>query len=225
MKGLASMMKISIKVSVAILLLFTVFAIFFYKVKNNEVISTTLLYVYQDFFVEADKPNNLMLGSSTIRKIDSKKFLACGPWLNRGIGNSTLSVLENYLSITPLAIIPAKILLYAGENDISRGDSIESTIHSYKELIQSLLVEYPGSDVHIIAIKPSPKRRKYWESFGIVNSALDVFSTESNNVYFHSYSNQEEGYGLSSFASDGVHLSEEGYSVFTTGFNKGCKVN
>lgn len=219
------MIKLNVKISITIILLFIVFSVGFYKIKKNEVISTTLLYIYQDFFVDSHTQHNLMLGSSTIKNIDHQRFLSCGPWLNRGIGNSTISAFKRYLSITSLDITPAKILLYAGENDLSRGGSIENTIHSYNELIQNLLAKYPKSDLHIIAIKPSPRRHDYWESFDIVNNSLEELPNELKNLYFHSYKNHEKGFGLSSFANDGVHLSGEGYRVFTADFNKGCDVN
>ena len=109
------MAKFIIAVTVFIVILLINFVWFFILPINSEALSTKLKYMLEDVTTKHGS-KNLMLGSSTIKKIDQKQYLECGTWLNRGIGNSYISNLSNYLKISPLSISPPKILLYAGEN-------------------------------------------------------------------------------------------------------------
>lgn len=204
-------------------LIFVSISVFGYKVINNEVTSTTIKYILLDISLE-DKHYDLMLGSSTIKRLNKNKYLVCGTWLNRGIGSSTISNLNTYIEMTNLEITPAKILLYAGENDISRGMGVGEAIDSYKKLIQKLLDKYPGSDIHAVAIKPSPNRREHWEDFAAFNNAVDLYAGKLNGLYFHRQSKGQPDYSPASFIGDGIHLSNVGYNTFTSGFNKTCKI-
>lgn len=131
---------------------------------RREVARTTIRHIAEDGFF-SQRQNNLMLGSSSIRRLYSDRYLACGTWLNRGIGAALIASIERYLRISPLTISPANILLYAGENDISEGGRVESIVDSYTQLIGHLRDNYPQSNLHVIAIKPSPSRVGDWSAF------------------------------------------------------------
>ena len=193
-------------------------------VMKDLVRSTQIEYFLSDLTTEHGS-KNLMLGSSSIRNLNQNIFLQCGSWLNRGIGNSTVSDLSTYLKFSPLSINPPHILLYAGENDISKGMSTSETVNTYKDLIAYLVKEYPNSNIHIVAIKPSPARRSFWTAFTAVNDKLEDLSKELNSVYFHSHPEGNSGFGNASFVADGIHLADEGYIMFTSGINKACQTN
>jgi len=193
-------------------------------ITKNEVVSSYIQYVFEDITTEHGN-KNLMLGSSTIKKLNQKKYLNCGRWLNRGIGNSTISNLSTYLSVSPLSINPSQILLYAGENDISRGLSSDETTNTYKKFLSYLSSEYPDSSIHVLAIKPSPKRQAHWSKFSTVNNTLEAELKDMENVTFHTHPKGEQGFGNSSFIDDGIHLTEEGYSMLTAGLREICKTN
>lgn len=208
---------------VFVFILFVSISLLVHRVTNNEVTSTIIKYIFLDLSL-GHKYYDLMLGSSTIKRLNKNKYLACGIWLNRGIGNSTISNLNNYIEMTYLEIKPSKILLYAGENDISRGASVDETIDSYRKLIQILFDTYPDSEIHTIAIKPSPNRHEYWKEFIIFNDAVEKISNKVDRLYFHQLPKGQPEYSAASFISDGVHLTNEGYYTFTSGFNKTCKI-
>ena len=209
--------------AVVIILLVSIVSIYQFVV-DDEVQSSTLSYLIDDAMIDGGN-RDLMLGSSTIKRLNQHQFLKCGFWLNRGIGNSTISSLRSYLSLTPLSINPSKILLYAGENDISKGISVTETIEAYKRLVKILLNKYPGSKLHVIAIKPSPSRRIHWNEFSMVNNSLEIYAKEFSQVYFHPHPTGSKGFNRESFENDGVHLTDQGYSIFTIGINKVCKTN
>lgn len=218
------MTKCIIAVTIFIVILLINFVWFFILPINSEALSTKLKYMLEDVTTKHGS-KNLMLGSSSIKKLDQNKHLACGRWLNRGIGNSSISNLSNYITISPLSINPSKILLYAGENDISNGMNTSEATSAYKMLIANLTNKYPDSDVHVIAVKPSPTRQAYWSEFSDFNDKLEAELEGRKYLFFHSHPKGDTGYDSSSFSFDGIHLTEQGYEVFTSGFNKTCKTN
>jgi len=197
--------------------------LYLYRLNRSEVLETTLSYIIEDFFIDhADK--NLMLGSSSIKRLDHLKYLSCGSWVNRGIGNSVIEDLSRYVDFTPLSIKPKIILLYAGENDISRGINTETTINAMKALIDTLIEKFPESSIHIIAIKPSPKRELFWKDFHVVNGNVKKYVQSLNSVFFHSHFKQDNKNKSLNFVADGVHLSDNGYRVFTKGVKEACEI-
>ena len=180
----------------------------------------TVQYVYQDLF-QAHEHTDLMLGSSTVQRLNTSAYLDCGDWLNRGIGNSRVPDVRRYLALTFLPIKPSRVLLYAGENDLSAGLSVGDTLTAYRELVEGLLQSYPDSDIHIFALKLSPARRAHWSKFQELNRALQALSQESDRVSFHSH--HLNGDGAPGFLNDGIHLTDAGYRRFTLEFNRTCR--
>src|SRR6201987_818261 len=83
------------------------------------------------------KPNGILfIGSSSIRKwTDLEQRFADKPIIRRGVGGCELSQLVKYY--TPYILFPyhpAKIFIYAGENDIASGESADSVFTNLKAL-------------------------------------------------------------------------------------------
>ena len=214
-------MKLKTTLMLAGLLLF-VLGLLVYAVARDPVSSRTVKYAYQDLFL-AHEPVDLMLGSSSIEMLDTPVYLSCGDWLNRGIGNSRVSDINNYLALTFLPIKPPRILLYAGENDLSGGMSVDDTFAAYQRLVERLLQRYPDSEIHVLALKRSPARRGYWRQFEELNRVLQAFSGESDRVHFHAHNLESKGGGAPDFLKDGIHLTDAGYRSFTQEFNRTCR--
>jgi lysophospholipase L1-like esterase len=195
-------------------------------VLEDEELKTTVKYWIYDAF-QGNTRRNLMLGSSSIARLDAEKYVSeCGAWLNRGIGNSTISGLRRYLRYSPLSIAPFNILLYTGENDISRGLSVDNTIRQYKDLLQYLLDSYPKSRLHVIALKPSPARKAFWAEFSATNQAIAKFLAGTPQAFFHEpvWPPFAEN-NPAAFLPDGIHLTDRGYDIFVTQVRKACKSN
>lgn len=208
---------------VALILLILLLVGFTFFLFNNQELKVLAGYIFEDVFLESSD-QDLMLGSSSILRLKPREHLRCGFWLNRGIGNSTISSLKRYIYISSLFHTPTKILIYAGENDISKGSSVARTIREYEELLLYILKKYPVAELHVIAIKPSPARRDFWDKFQRVNEALEKYLGQIQRAYFHSPNwNAQTEKELASFTNDGVHLTYHGYTLFTSEINKLCR--
>ncbi len=219
----------------SVLLVFCLLLAFFIRVVlSNEAVRVTAHYLIEDI-KNSYGQSNLMLGSSTIQKLghnygqqidqrfEKSGLQNCGLWLNRGIGNSTISTLHRYLKSTRLAIDPPIVLLYAGENDISFGDTVDEAFKKYKQLLQRLIDTYPESEIHIIAIKPSPERRAYWTKFKQLNARIRAYVNAKPSIIFHSHVESDWESHSANFQQDGVHLTEHGYGLFMAGIEQVCR--
>lgn len=193
-------------------------------IRKDEVLSTTLAYLVQDYRHRA-QTDNLMLGSSSIRRLDVTLLSDCGSWLNRGIGNSIIPDLRRYLRVSPLAISPSRILIYAGENDVARKRSVQESFEEYVLLLDQLIEKFPTAQIHMIGIKPSPSRKAAWEGFSALNDKLQQYAQLHERLFFHPFNVSDETHLKSLFTTDGIHLTRQGYQTLISGVAAQCKAN
>lgn len=190
--------------------------------RGKEALMLKMKYLIQDLFVE-QVPTNLLLGSSSAMRLNTD-FLNCQPWLNRGIGNSLIKNISNYIELTPLKIQPNAIVIYAGENDISSGITTENVADEYHNLLLELMKKFPRSQTIILPIKPSPAREEFWADFKHVNLQIAAISEEHVQIHFYdklwdSLSPMNETH----FLPDGLHLNEDAYKHVISSINLKCQ--
>ena len=191
-------------------------------IRNDEVLHTNIKYVLTDYMVNTEHAN-LMIGSSSIARLNPALINHCGKWINRGIGNSQLKDVIRYVLYSPNKTLD-NILIYAGENDVSYGLSIKQTVDRYKELLIGILKRHPDTLIHVLAIKSSPKRQSYWAAFRQVNLEIEAYVRSHTNIYFyHSSHLHNENTLHDYYQSDGIHLNTLGYLHFINGFSEQCK--
>ena len=101
----------------------------------------------------------LFVGSSSIRMWTN--LAADFPTLqviNRGFGGSAVADTTHFAERIIFPYQPSKIVLYAGDNDIARGDSPEEVLQNFRELVEKVHAELPKAKIYFLAIKPSPSR-------------------------------------------------------------------
>lgn len=180
-------------------------------------------YIQSDQYIFAQE-ENLLLGSSSILTLSASRGLMCGSWLNRGIGASHISDIIQYMNLTTLSIMPAHIVIYAGENDLSEGKSIENVFTDYRLLLNIIKKRYPASTVLIVSIKKSPKRQDVWKRFKSLNSRLKELAAKKYNVKFLDINVLLDGDDKKfHYQKDGIHLSHTGMALFINGINVSCE--
>ena len=101
----------------------------------------------------------LFVGSSSIRMwtnlaADFPKLQV----INRGFGGSAVPDSTHFADRIIFPYEPAKIVMYAGDNDIARGDSPEEVLQNFQAFVKKVHVQLPKTKIYFLAIKPSPSR-------------------------------------------------------------------
>ena len=129
-----------------------------------------------------------------------------------------------YLDFSFLTLTPQHILLYAGENDLQRGISVERAKSNMQALISRIEAQYPATTIHILGVKYSPKRKAQWKKFAAFNAYFQAFSLTNTSFYFyHHPALQSPTTDDSLFTADGIHLTEKGVQSFVEGVLQVCK--
>ena len=116
-------------------------------------------------FETADRTNAppvggvLFVGSSSIRLWTNlaEKFPE-HRIISRGFGGSHLPDVIHFADRIVVRYKPAKIVLYAGDNDIAKGRSAQQVFEDFKTFAAQVHSDLPQTKIYFLAIKPSPLR-------------------------------------------------------------------
>jgi lysophospholipase L1-like esterase len=161
----------------------------------------------------------VFVGSSSIRFWPTAQRFPGLPVINRGFGGSHISDVNHYVNETVLKYSPELVVHYAGDNDISAGKSPEQVFEDYRAFTEMVLAELPSTHILFIGLKPSILRWESWPQMEEVNRLVREYSV--GNVNLHYVDTGEPMLGSASepdpaqFVADGLHLSEQGYDIWT----------
>ncbi|MEN6385014.1 MAG: GDSL-type esterase/lipase family protein [Phycisphaerales bacterium] len=177
-------------------------------------------------FVDNDKKNPppknavLFVGSSSIRMWDTSKWFPDIPNINRGFGGSY--VIDSYIYadqiITPYK--PRTIVFYAGDNDAADKKPPQMVLADFEALFFKVRKELPKTKIVVISTKPSIARWKFWPQMLEANNYIEIFCKKQQNTAFVDVSKvmlDSAGQPRKDiFLSDGLHLNEKGYELWTS---------
>jgi lysophospholipase L1-like esterase len=162
----------------------------------------------------------IFIGSSSIRRWNSLAEDFPGVRvLNRGFGGSQMidSVLYAKRVITPHR--PRAVIVYAGDNDVSKGKDGNRVLRDFKNLVSSIREESPRTTIGFIAIKPSLKRWNLWPEIQYANQLVESYAADHPGVSYLDIATPmlgDDGKPRPElFAGDGLHLNEEGYATWS----------
>jgi lysophospholipase L1-like esterase len=162
----------------------------------------------------------LFTGSSSIRFWkDPVEDFNNDKILNRGFGGSQIiDLIENFDQII-LKYHPKKIVIYSGDNDVDIGKSAEIVYGDFCTLFGMIKAELPDAEVVYIAIKPSISRWDKVLEMSKTNTMIYEFLNKQGNGTFvdiFSLMIDLDGKPIKAlFVEDGLHMSEEGYQLWT----------
>lgn len=162
----------------------------------------------------------LFVGSSSIGGwTDMEDRLQDYAIIRRGFGGSTYSDILMYLHDIVLPYRPSKLFLYAGENDLVQGKTIDSIITTLAKIQAAIKKELPYTDLYIISVKPSIKLQTYKAEITELNRRIQAYAlaqpgtvsyVDIHNAMLDSEGNVKPGL----FISDNLHLNAAGYDVW-----------
>jgi lysophospholipase L1-like esterase len=162
----------------------------------------------------------VFLGSSSIRFWSTLAADFPGvSVINRGFGGSELgdSVFYADRIVTPYA--PRVVVLYAGENDISAGQSPEDVLANFRAFRAKVHAAVPRARIIFLAIKESPSRAKVRPQVRAANQLIAAECATDARCTFVDVATPlltaGGDYRPELFKDDRLHLNPAGYAIWT----------
>ncbi len=137
----------------------------------------------------------------------------------RGFGGSVMNDVLHYVDRIVLPYRPRAILLYEGDNDVSRGTSPDSISVCFQALVTRVHAELPKTRFYVLSVKPSGSRWEQWPRMQQVNTQLAEICDLDERLHFVDVASPflgVDGRPDSLFyRSDRLHLNAAGYRVWT----------
>jgi hypothetical protein len=173
---------------------------------------------YQEF--ESTSNTLVFTGSSSIRKWISLGEDLNHPYIiNTGFGGSHMSDLAFFIDDLVVNFQPSQVFIYEGDNDLEWGVPSELVLEKAKEVVRVIQRKNPNTQIFFLAAKPSPRRWELKEVYEKFNEQLLHYTASIDGVYFiDTWSpllNKKNVPEPSYYVEDSLHLSEEGYRVWT----------
>jgi lysophospholipase L1-like esterase len=175
-------------------------------------------------FAELDKKDFpktggvLFVGSSSIRgwrtlAQDFPEFRS----INRGFGGSHLEDVNHYIKQIVFPYKPKLIVLYAGENDLVSGKSVERVFSDFRQFIFLMRKNLPKTRLIVVSVKPSPSRWNYVAQFTELNRLMKAETERDKHLFFADVWTpmlDENGDPKKEiFLGDRLHMNPEGYKI------------
>ncbi len=158
-------------------------------------------------------------GSSSIRLWNLKKSFPDDTYWNVGFGGSEIRDSTLFVNRLIKPYKPKTIIFYAGDNDVANGRKPEQLLHDFAEFTESIHTLLPRTKIVFISIKPSIKRESLIEKQMKANLLIRQYCEQDKRLAFVDISSlmySDDGKLIPSlFVKDGLHLSPEGYELWS----------
>jgi lysophospholipase L1-like esterase len=157
-------------------------------------------------------------GSSSIRLWDTLAQDFDARVLNLGFGGSTLEACDYFFPRLVPPVHPRSLLVYAGDNDLGDGQSVDQVLISFRSLADKVKKSLGGIPFGFVSVKPSPARYSILDRIRRLNDLVrrDIESRPSGYYVdvFPAMLDQSGKPRAEFFLEDGLHLSREGYQLW-----------
>lgn len=158
-------------------------------------------------------------GSSSVRgwKSLSNDFPGL-PVINRGFGGSRMDQCVMYLDRVVVPLKPRAIFIYAGDNDLAGGHSVERFLSNTRAFVSAVQSKLPETRIVFISIKPSPSRAKLLDKVKDANAQVKLLAAEKGFEFVDVATPMlgEDGQPREElFGPDRLHMNAKGYELWT----------
>lgn len=139
--------------------------------------------------------------------------------LKRGFGGSTMVEVNRYRDRIVTNYRPRIVVVYAGENDIAAGGSVDALLEQYEDFSRHLAERLPDTKLCFISIKPSPARIAFWGEMEWANFRLDrLVQTDPGRLcYIDITPLMLDAYGdplEALYLADHLHINRQAYLLW-----------
>ena len=177
------------------------------------------------------EPETLFYGSSSIRIWSdlAADFSDLHP-VNLGFGGSTLAACTWFFDRVMSEYKPKRLIVYAGENDLSDGRHPEELFIFFQELTARVTNRFGPLPCYFISLKPSIARWAIVKQFKYTN---DLISAEIKLNHpgwywidvFNLMLNPDGSLVKENYSADGLHMNEKGYKIWKTAIQNALSVH
>lgn len=164
----------------------------------------------------------LFVGSSTIRMWSNlETSFPRHTVINRGFGGSTMADALFYFDRLVKPYAPALIVLYEGDNDLAEGKTVNQVFAEYTNFLGRVEMDLPGTDVALVAVKPSPSRASLMPAMAALNDRLRALADGLHIRFVDVYTpmlNASNQPRPELFLSDMLHMNSTGYALWQSIF-------
>lgn len=138
--------------------------------------------------------------------------------INRGFGGSHLEDVNFYAEQIVFPYKPKLIVLYAGENDLVAGKSIERVFSDFNKFVSLVRQKTPKTRIIFISLKPSPSRWEFALKFKELNGLIKAETEKDKRLlYVDVWSPMLDADGSPKkdiFLADNLHMNAKGYKIW-----------
>jgi lysophospholipase L1-like esterase len=162
---------------------------------------------------------SLFVGSSSFRLWSTlAEDLAPRTVINRGFGGSQMAQLNFYFDEIVAPYAPREILIYEGDNDLWLGvtpEQLAAEVAAFMDLKTDALGATP---VYFVSVKPSHLRFDQLAVQARANGLVAAMAEERDDLVYVDVASamlDEDGRPKDIFILDGLHMTAEGYAIWT----------
>lgn len=150
-------------------------------------------------------------------------------WLNQGISGETSAGLLKRLNLLDVTQ-PETVFVMIGINDLLRGIDNETLLENSRAIIQDLRWAHPNAQIVLQSILPHSDEKATWEGrdrlsnipnrrIRYLNRELQTIATAEGAFFLdlHPLFTDEQGQLRPELSTDGLHLNQNGYLVWSSG--------
>jgi hypothetical protein len=162
----------------------------------------------------------MFVGSSTMVDWDALRYFPDLRIINRALWGSALSDAVRLVDRLVLPHQPRTVVIYAGDNDIDGGKTTEEVAVQFERFVRAVHAKLPQTRIVYIGIKPSPLRWPTVDRMRAANVMIRQFCSRDDRLAYLDVDGTMLGWDerprSELYADDGLHLSPQGYQLWTT---------
>ena len=164
----------------------------------------------------------VFIGASSIVRWDLPTYFPeLGPRaINRGFGGSLIADSVHFADRIVIPYKPRIVVLYAGDNDVETPVTPEQIAASFTAFDRKVHAALPDTKIIFISIKPSLRRFAFMDKIRRANAMVKAYAASHSNLDFVDIVPQMLDSGGKPrpelLVADGLHMTAEGYKVWTT---------
>lgn len=173
--------------------------------------------------VDAVPGSVVFVGSSSIRLWDSlSEDMEPMRVVHNGFGGALTREVLHYADRLVTKYQPRAVVYYAGDNDLGHpGQSTPERVrNNFRAFVKKVRATGQQPDIFFVSIKPSPRRVERWPEMRRANHIIHLDAQRDSQLHFIDVSRamlDSNGRARQElFRSDGLHLNERGYAIWTT---------